>query len=360
MTPEEMEADFLAARGARVPATSASPAEDTTPNLRAAERKELERLRELETIFHRVQNIRVSPRPINTEEHKADSPGYPMTIWSDWHWGEVVRKEETGGGEDGNEFNHKIALARVDRLVSSTINLLRNYGGVAPKYPGIYVCLGGDMVSGSIHDELVETNWAPVAGQAFQVYDAIAGGLKKLADEFADGPGTVHVPCVVGNHGRNAKKPRAKLRITENSEYWIYLALAKYFADDDRFVFNVAEQPDVAFEVYKHKFLLTHGDALGTKGGDGIIGAIGPIMRGNVKIGRQQQLARRTFDTMIIGHWHSAQPRGDLLPVIVNGTLKGFDEYANTFLRAPQARPSQQLWLVSPGHGIGAQWSVEV
>lgn len=328
------------------------PAEE--PALKASERKELERLRQLEAAFHRVSNIRVNPRPIPAAQHPAESPGFPMTMWSDWHWGEVVRDEETGGGI--NEFNYEIAVKRVDNLVNNTINLLRNYGGLAPSYPGIYVCLGGDMISGGIHDELVETNWAAVTGQAFQVHDAIAGGLLQLADEFKK----VYVPCVVGNHGRNAKKPRAKLRITENSEFWLYKALAKHFASDDRFEFTVAEQPDIHFKVYEHRFLLTHGDALGTKGGDGIIGAIGPIMRGNVKIGRQQQLANRGYDTMIVGHWHSAQARGDLLPVIVNGTLKGFDEYANTFLRAPAAAPSQQLWLVSPKHGIGAQWSVDV
>jgi hypothetical protein len=37
---------------------------------------------------------------------------------------------------------------------------------------------------------------------------------------------------------------------------------------------------DVHYRVYGVRFLLNHGDMLGVKGGDGIIGAIGPIMRG--------------------------------------------------------------------------------
>jgi hypothetical protein len=37
---------------------------------------------------------------------------------------------------------------------------------------------------------------------------------------------------------------------------------------------------DVRYYVYVLRFLLNHGDMLAVKGGDGIVGAIGPIMRG--------------------------------------------------------------------------------
>jgi len=263
--------------------------------LNRQDRADLERLQADEVAREKASRTRFEPRIILATEHTAASPGFPMTMWSDWHWGEVVDHDETGGL---NEFNHKIALERVDRLVNGTINLLRNYGGRAPSYPGIYVCLGGDILSGGIHDDLVETNWAPAVGQAFEAHAVIAGGILRMADEF----GQVHVPCVVGNHGRNAKKPRAKLRIRENSEYYLYKALERHFANDPRIQFTVAEQTDILFEVYGHRFLLTHGDALGTKGGDGIIGAIGPIQRGAVKIGTAERHAKRGFDTVSYTH----------------------------------------------------------
>jgi hypothetical protein len=320
--------------------------------LPAAERKELADLRARFAAQEARAGRRFEPRVVPSETHDPGSPGFPMTIWSDWHWGETVRLDETGGV---NEFNHDIALQRVDGLVNRTIRLLRSYAGETPSYPGIYVCLGGDMLSGGIHDELVETNWAPAVGQAFQVHEVIAGALLRMADEF----GTVHVPCVVGNHGRNAKRPRAKLRIHENSEYWLYMALQARFADDPRFVFAVSEHTDVDFSVYNHRFKLTHGDALGVKGGDGQIGALGPIVRGVLKTNNSERQIRLDADTIIMGHWHSYQPRGALIPAVVNGTLKGYDEYSRTFLRAPYNKPSQALWLVSPKHGIGAQWEVE-
>ena len=299
----------------------------------------------------RAGSLKFKPIEIKPTQHKAGAPGFPMTIWSDWHWGEVVRRDETGGA---NAFNRRIAHQRVEGLVNNTIALLRNYAGTHPEYPGIWVCLGGDMISGSIHEELRETNWGTVEEQALEVGDAIAGGLLRMAEEY----GTVHVPCVVGNHGRKAHRPPAKAKVRENREYGVYKSLQRQFAGDPRFHFYVPEETDFFFTVYGHRFLLTHGDSLGVKGGDGIIGALGPITRGTIKVAASERQIGRDFDTLIMGHWHQYIPRSEAVAAIVNGTLKGYDEYARLFLRARFSKPSQALWLVSPKHGIAAQWPV--
>ena len=51
---------------------------------------------------------------------------------------------------------------------------------------------------------------------------------------------------------------------------------------------------------------------------------------------------------MIIGHWHQLI---QLTRLIVNGSLKGYDEYAysNNF---GFEKPQQALWLTHPKHGI--------
>ena len=46
---------------------------------------------------------------------KNGSPGVPVTVWSDFHWGEKVSLAETGGG---NKFNRVIAIERLRRLVT--------------------------------------------------------------------------------------------------------------------------------------------------------------------------------------------------------------------------------------------------
>jgi hypothetical protein len=112
---------------------------------------------------------------------------------------------------------------------------------------------------------------------------------------------------------------------------------------------------DCAFNIFGHRYLLTHGDSLGTKGGDGIIGALGPIMRGTLKTHRSEAQIGRDFDTLLIGHWHQYIT---LPGLIVNNSLKGYDEYAHLVLRAPYSRPSQALWFTHPEHGLTAHWQV--
>src|SRR6185437_5478357 len=101
--------------------------------------------------------------------------------------------------------------------------------------------------------------------------------LRELADKF----GNVFVPCVVGNHGRNTLKPRAKSRVYTSYEWLLYVMLERYFAERNPAIrFFVPSDIDALVRVNATRYLFTHGDALGVKGGDGIIGALGPIMRG--------------------------------------------------------------------------------
>ncbi len=278
--------------------------------------------------------------------------GVPVAMWSDFHWGEVVYKEQVGGV---NEFNRKIAKERLRKLVDNTIELALHHM-VKPNYPGIVVCLGGDLISGNIHDELAQTNDGPVQQSVLEVQEELIAALTRIADAF----GKVFVPCVVGNHGRNTLKPRAKNRVYESYEWNIYCQLERWFkaTGDTRVQFSIPGETDAYFSVLGHRFLLTHGDTLGVKGGDGIIGAIGPIARGVTKVGRSEAQIGRDFDTLLMGHYHTYIPRGDAIPVIVNGALKGYDEYARLMLRVPYSRPSQALFFVNEKYGITAQWAV--
>src|SRR5690606_34492390 len=90
---------------------------------------------------------------------------------------------------------------------------------------------------------------------------------------------------------------------------------------------------------------------------DGIIGAIGPIMRGEIKTRGSAASSGMEYDTMIMGHWHQQLwlPRA-----IVSNTLKGYDEYAKNALRAPISAPTQPLWFVHPKFGITSKWDIHV
>lgn len=284
-----------------------------------------------------------------TKEGKNGFRGMPFLLASDWHYGEVVRPEEVGGT---NEFNAEIAVKRIKRMVNTTVDLCFNHMGKAKTvYPGIVFALGGDMISGDIHEELAVTNDRTPQQCINDLTDHIGACVETFASRF----GKVFVPCVTGNHGRNTRKPRYKGRVWTSHEWNIYCNLERLFRRDKNIVFAIPNETDIRFNVYGHRYLLTHGDNLGVKGGDGIIGALGPIRRGEIKIRNAESQIDRDFDTIVMGHWHQAI----FLPgLIVNNSLKGYDEYARLALRAPWSRPSQQLWFTHPEHGVTAYWQV--
>lgn len=300
-------------------------------------------------IFGLAAHTPKPPKWLSGHGGKPGSRGAPATMWSDWHWGEVVQAAEVGGV---NEFNRDTASYRAKRLVNTTIDLAFNHMGRAKaQYPGIVIALGGDMLGGDIHEELMVTNECTAMETINEVTDVLAGCLAHMADQFKN----VFVPCVVGNHGRTTRKPRLKQHVTTNLDWVIYCNLEREFRRDKRITFMVPRETDARFDVFGHRYLLTHGDNLGVKGGDGIIGALGPIMRGSLKTGRSEAQIGRAYDTLLIGHWHQYLT---LPGLIVNNSFKGYDEFARLVLRAPYSRPSQALWFTHPQHGITAHWQV--
>lgn len=270
----------------------------------------------------------------------AGEPGVPVTLWSDWHWSEVVLPEEVNGV---NEFNLEIAHRRLQRLVSGTIDLLTSYTVHKHPYPGIVVCLGGDMISGDIHEELSQTNERPVMPTLIDLVGKLKWAIGTLADHF----GRVFVPAVVGNHGRTGRRPRFAGRAWTNYDWLAYQFLAKLFENDSRVKFLIGDGADVLFSVYGHRYLLTHGDTLG-KGGDGIIGHFGNVIRGANRRAVRNQAVGQEFDTLLVGHFHSCTitPR-----FIVNGSLVGPGAFSHT-LSFPFEKPQQALWLTHPTKGI--------
>lgn len=275
--------------------------------------------------------------------------GCPITVWSDIHYGEVVDPDQVNGV---NKYNYTIAKNRLFRLYDTTVDLAFNHMGRAKtEYPGIIVCFGGDMIGGDIHEELLATNDRTPHQAVNDLTDILAAGIEKMASSF----GKVYVPAVVGNHGRSTKKMRMKNRVYTNYDWSVYCNLARYFKKEKHIRIDVPNGADAYFNSYGVRYMLTHGDSLGVKGGDGIIGAVGPIMRGTIKLGRQTHQIGLDFDELVLCHWHQML----WLPnVTVNNSLKGYDEYVALGLRAPYSRPSQALWFNHPEHGTTARWEI--
>ncbi len=284
------------------------------------------------------------PKWLEAAKHKASSPGVPTIFLSDLHWGEVVNPREIGGV---NEYNLEIARKRLKYTVNTAVYLCSI---LSPKmdYPGIVCPLGGDMISGDIHEELAATNALPTIPTVLELWEQLASAIRMLADKF----GHVFCPCVSGNHGRNTKKTWAKNRNRTSFDWMLYQMLAKEFAGDSRVSFYVPDGSDALYKIYNTRYLLTHGDQF--KAGDSIIGPIGPLMRGNQKKTARNQQVGQGYDVMLAGHWHQYIHTERM---IINGSLKGYDEYAASWNFAFEP-PRQALWVTHPRYGIN--WRMPV
>lgn len=270
--------------------------------------------------------------------------GVPTMMLSDVHWDEVVDPAQIN---HVNAYNREIATRRLKVFFTAGAELWLSHLA-RPKYDYIVVPFAGDMLSGNIHEELRETNEAPIALSVMSLIDVLIPGLSLLADLF----GRVYVPCVTGNHGRIDKKPRAKNRAFDNYEFFVYHFLARHFQGDDRIHFDIAEGPDLYYQVYGMTYLLTHGDQF--RGGSGISGAFAPLMLGDHRKRKRSMSVQRPYHVMLMGHWHQLlKPKG----IIVNGSVKGYDEWADA-QNFDFEEPRQASWLTHAERGITCEWPI--
>lgn len=269
-----------------------------------------------------------------TPREPDNTAAVACTMLSDSHFDEVVDPAQV---QYINGYNREVAVARLQAYFENLIHLAYHHiSGL--ELQGLVVAMAGDMVSGNIHEELKETNETDVIETAIFWSEQLAAGFELVLEHFDD----IYVPCVVGNHGRLTRKPRAKGRPRASFDWLIYKLLEKHFKDVHEINFDVSDAPDANFVVFNTRYLLTHGDQF--RGGTGISGALAPLMLGLHRKTRRQISVQNPFDVMLIGHWHQLIFLDNL---VVNGSLKGTDEYA--FQSNFGVEPARQaFWVTTP------------
>lgn len=264
----------------------------------------------------------------------ANSPGaraVGLIHLSDLHVGEVVRSEEIGGI---NEYNPDIFRRRLRRMIAASIAILPRWAADC-QMQGVVLALNGDLISGDIHDELRRTNALTSHEQVALAADELSAAVRHLADEL----GHVMVTVTPGNHGRNTEKTHAKRMAALSYDTMIGNILARDFAADDRVTVNVASGPDILFTLFGWSILQTHGDSMGTGGGQGFAGPELPIVRGGKKVKLAGFASGERYDVILSAHYHTSSNPGSLL---ANGSMVGYSEYSQRIRGVPE--PPQQ-WL---------------
>ena len=296
-------------------------------------------------VFKLGKHQATPPKWITKSSPATGNPGVPTLFLSDFHYGEVVKPEAIG---NLNNFNKKISQLRLKSTVETAIDLCHNHM-VNPKYPGIVLALGGDMMAGSIHDELIESNDGTNIDHVLDLFDQLVWTISTLADKFEK----VFIPAVYGNHSRMYQQYRNKEAAHLSFDWMLYNMLERHFKNnkDNRIRFQIADGFDTYYKIYETSYLQTHGDRLGVRGGTGIVGMLGPIARGVQKVRSEYANFGKSIDYVIMGHYHQYI---SIKGAIVNGSLKGYDEYAMSNRFAFEI-PKQALWFTHPQYGITFQ-----
>lgn len=253
---------------------------------------------------------------------------------SDMHMGEVIDAEEMSGV---NAFNPDICRERMRRYFEAACIVGKRWAADT-HCEGALLALGGDQVSGSIHDELAMTNALTSPEQVIAAVEVLAAGIIKLRLAY----NRVHVVSVPGNHGRTTHKSTAKLYSRLSYDTMIAAMLADRFRGDKNITFQYGPARDQIVPVFGRAVFLTHGDAMGTGGGQGFAGPMLPIIRGTKKVEAQQARFGRRPDLILHGHFHSS---GNAGAVLSNGALPGNSEYGSVIRASPEP-PRQWLFLL--------------
>lgn len=269
----------------------------------------------------------------------------PVLMLSDLHLDEVVDLHVMDGI---NQYDRPIAERRLHAVVENVVKLLKRYvAGV--EFDGLFVALLGDVITGVIHDELARTNEAPPSASIAHWVPLLASALVYLADEL-DVP--VHVAAVDGNHDRFYGKPHHKQRAETSLAWIIYNWLADTLRSDPRITFALTTAAEQVVTLYDTRLMLSHGDSFRSQGGVG--GLYPSLLKWLLRRHQMYTQTKADFDFALIGHWHSTLSGQDFF---VNGSLKGYDEYAKALGFTYEA-PAQTLFLVTPERGVTLRLSV--
>jgi hypothetical protein len=315
-----------------------------------------QRVRELESQVRkdrkgRVYDERVT-QAVEAAIQKAEPKYSPLAIpkakqkhtqhefvldWSDLHAGEVVSLEETGGM---NEYNWDIMLERHDKLRRALFSYQDNRPYPVKK---LYIFALGDMLSGNIHAELEATNEIPLSEATVQLGIDGAEWIESLLERFEE----IEVHGVVGNHPRAHKKPWAKQGY-DNADWTAYHIMSQTLKRNKRIRFEIPKANQhrvIVAEQWAN--LILHFDSIRSNM-PGV--PWGGIMRRVAALRNQYQQAGQPVEYFHGGHFHTANAieRGR---IIVNGSVKGVDEYSLKAFGGGQP-PVQVLSTFHPKKGL--------
>ena len=306
-------------------------ANDTRHDLRRA----LEHLDKLDAVVREYERFTETPiAPIVPARlHRGKRPAIAIALLSDVHAEERVDRTPA----IDNEYTLAIAERRVARFFAAVPWLVRKEARVFA-IDTVIVWLGGDIITGDIHDELLERAAVPPGEATMIARDWIVNGLRAMLDAL---PGVrLVVPCSVGNHGRATKSMRAATGYGHSWEWLLYQMIGHAFRDEPRVEVHVSRDEMQYVTALDATLAFHHGHRMRYNGG------IGGITIPAIKAAHRWD-AWREVDYYHFGHFHT---RLDLGQIAFNGSVIGPSPYGFSIGARPEP-PQQSFYVLDAKRG---------
>jgi predicted phosphodiesterase len=261
-----------------------------------------------------------------------------VLLISDWHYGEVVIPNALN-------FMNVYDVATADERIEQIFKMHSDY--LIENQINKTTIVGlGDQISGSIHDELSQSNEIKDTEAVIRVGDIIIKELINLSQIQEK----VKFINIVGNHSRLTKEKRFKDKVETSLEYilghYIKSAIDTLKEHNSNFNNIEVEVPNSFFiveEVAGLKLLLMHGD-ISLRGVKGL-----RTMKNVNTMANELKDFEMDFDVACVGHYHNFNVLSlNKRKLICNASLVGVNEYA-AGLGVFSNEISQTLFTVNEG-----------
>ena len=292
--------------------------------------KELAGLRRQQEIALAISKATVAPVKVR-DLKKHPREGAAVLLASDWHTEEIVL---AGSTPTGNAYSRAIAERRIERFFAASrwmIDFHRPVFGCKD----VVLWVGGDMITGSIHDDPVRG--AGPASAVYWVEQRLVDGIQYLLED--SDIKRLHVVCSYGNHGRTTLKPRRASGADNSWEWLMYQHLGERIAGP-RVTFDASPTAHQYLKLYGYNLHFHHGDEVSYYGGSGGISI--PLLKAVAQWDKW-----RFADYHNFGHFHQHL---DLGQIAVNGSLIGCAPYGMSIKATPEP-PQQSFFIVDSKRG---------
>jgi len=254
---------------------------------------------------------KVVPFKLGKELISSKSESVAVLQLSDWHAEEGVNPLTIN---DLNSYNLEIFDKRATHTSRRALKLIEmNQKDTHIKK--FIVHLGGDFISGNIHEEFLESCLL----RPTEALLLVSKHLISTIEFFLNNSNLdLLLVCNMGNHPRITKKVRNATEAGNSLEYIMYRMIEEKFLKDKRVQFIIPEGYFAYVDIYGKMFRFSHGHHIKYRGG---VGGVDIPLR---KAINEWNKAKRA-DMDLVCHFHTTRYA---YRYILNGSMIGYNAYA--------------------------------